>query len=122
MRVIIAGGRDFKDMPYLVTSMDSVSRDLQESQLTIVSGGARGADSCGEKYAKANCFHIHRYPAHWDKLGKSAGYIRNHIMADNADVLVAFHDGVSRGTQHMIDIANKKGLKVYIFPYSNVEA
>ena len=35
-------------------------------------------------------------------------------MADNADALIAIWDGESRGTKHMIDIARRKGLKVWI--------
>ena len=55
-----------------------------------------------------------KYPADWDKYGKSAGYRRNEQMADNADSLIALWDGRSRGTKHMIDIAHRKGLKVYV--------
>ncbi len=54
------------------------------------------------------------YPAAWDTYGLKAGYIRNEEMADNADALIAIWDGKSRGTKHMIDIATRKGLRVYI--------
>jgi hypothetical protein len=46
---------------------------------------------------------IKRYPADWDTFGKSAGYRRNEQMAEDADALVAFWDGESKGTAHMID-------------------
>ena len=55
-----------------------------------------------------------RYPADWDTYGKSAGYRRNQLMADNADALVAFWDGQSRGTGHMINLAKERNLKVRI--------
>jgi dissimilatory sulfite reductase (desulfoviridin) alpha/beta subunit len=35
-------------------------------------------------------------------------------MAENADALIAVWDGESRGTKMMIDIAKKKGLKVFV--------
>jgi hypothetical protein len=47
-------------------------------------------------------------------LGKSAGYIRNDEMAQYADMLIAFWDGTSKGTKHMIDLANKRGIKVVV--------
>lgn len=53
------------------------------------------------------------YPADWNGYGKSAGYRRNVQMAQVADALIAITNG-SPGTKHMIDIANEKGLKVFV--------
>ena len=36
-------------------------------------------------------------------------------MATKADALIAVWDGVSRGTKHMIDIAKKNGLSVFVY-------
>lgn len=44
----------------------------------------------------------------FDKYGKSAGHIRNKEMAKYSDVLIAYHDGASRGTQYKFDIARKE--------------
>lgn len=55
--------------------------------------------------------------ADWDLDGKSAGFKRNVKMAEYADALVAFWDGSSRGTKHMIDIAKEKGLDIRIKRY-----
>lgn len=52
-----------------------------------------------------------------DSKGKQAGYLRNSQMADEGTHLVAFHNGVSRGTKHMIDLATKKGLIVRVIKY-----
>jgi hypothetical protein len=71
----------------------------------------------GEKYASERNFNIERYPAEWDKYGKSAGYIRNREMAMNSDTAVCFWDGKSKGTKHMIDLSNKNGLNTYIITY-----
>lgn len=112
MRVIIAGSRNFDDYPLLCTVCDE--------QLTpgdiIICGKARGADTLGERYAVTRGFPVKYYPADWGRHGRGAGYIRNVEMAKNADRLIAFWDGQSRGTQHMIDTAGKYGLSVLIIP------
>lgn len=61
--------------------------------------------------------------ANWDLYGKSAGYRRNEDMAKyakedtNIGVLIAFWDRVSKGTKHMIDLANKYRLRVFVVNY-----
>jgi hypothetical protein len=68
----------------------------------------------GERWAKENNLPIERYPADWDNHGKSAGYRRNAEMAENAEALLALWDFKSRGTKHMIDLALKAGLVIYV--------
>ncbi|WP_276914036.1 DNA cytosine methyltransferase [Aneurinibacillus aneurinilyticus] len=58
-----------------------------------------------------------QYVADWDKYGNSAGYIRNREMAQSADALMAFWDGKSPGTKHMIDLAKEYGLSVIVVRY-----
>lgn len=115
-KVIIAGGRDFNDYDLLMKKVNSLLRNQYEG-IEVVSGGARGADSLGERYAVDSDMSIKEFPADWDKYGKSAGYRRNVDMAEYADALIAFWDGKSKGTKHMIDIATKKGLKVRVVYY-----
>lgn len=110
MKVIIAGSRTFNDYELLKTFADRLLRNL--TNVEIVSGGARGADSLGERYAKEKGYKLKIFPAEWDKYGKSAGFMRNIVMGDYADGLIAFWDGKSSGTKHMIDYARQKGLKV----------
>ena len=64
-----------------------------------------------------NGWEVLSFPADWDKYGKAAGYKRNDEMARNADALIAFWDGKSRGTRHMIDLAKKYGLQTRIVGY-----
>lgn len=115
IRVIIAGGRDFQDWDKLVEICDLAFVNYKE--IEIVSGGANGADLLGERYANERGYLIKRFPADWEKYGKSAGYRRNAEMADYAGALIAFWDGVSRGTQHMINLAKQKELKLLIVNY-----
>jgi hypothetical protein len=114
--VIIAGSRDFTDYTLAKEKLDKIFRlfYLNNEDVSIVSGGARGADYLGECYAKERGLKLKIFPADWDKYGKSAGYRRNSEMAQYATHLVAFWDGKSKGTHNMIDLANKNNLKVRI--------
>lgn len=119
-KIIIAGGREFSDYQLLKEKVDNIiSEKRKRFQIVIISGKARGADSLGERYANENAFNIMEFPADWDKYGKKAGYMRNTEMAENADALIAFWDGKSKGTKHMIDIATNKNLPIRIIRYDN---
>lgn len=129
LRIIIAGGRDFNDFKLLFKSVEKIQSDYVDkhfnelSRVCIVSGTARGTDKLGELYAERVGVHIYRFPADWETYGKSAGYRRNAEMAkfasedNNIGVLIAFWDGKSRGTKHMIDLAKRHGLKVNVVNY-----
>ena len=113
VKIIIAGSRSFENYPLLEQTLDEFIASLDpKKSVEIVSGGARGADRLGEKYARSRCYALKIFPANWDFYGKRAGYIRNAEMAEYADCLVAFWDCQSRGTQHMINLAIQKGLKI----------
>jgi hypothetical protein len=114
IKVIIAGGRTFNDYNLLCQICDK-ALSLQ-SEIEIVSGTANGADKLGEKYAEKKGYTIKRFPANWN-MGRSAGYKRNEEMAQYADALIAFWDGKSKGTKHMIDLANKYRLKIKVIIY-----
>lgn len=114
MKVIVAGSRTFTDYPILRDALDMLS---DETDIEIVSGTARGADSMGERWARDNNKAIHRFVPDWDGLGKSAGYRRNEDMAKFADAVICFWDGESRGTKHMIDLAKQYKLKLKIIRY-----
>ena len=107
MRTIIAGSRG-------VAAIDTAFLDSLEISC-ILSGGARGADQLGEEYARRRGVALSLFPADWDRFGKKAGYIRNHQMAQRAERLVAFWDGASRGTKHMIDCGLAANMEVHVF-------
>ena len=114
-KVIIAGGRDFNNYEFLKEKMDIFLKEKEN--IEIVSGTANGADSLGERYAGERGYFLKRFPANWSLYGKRAGYIRNSEMADYADVCVVFWDGKSRGSKHMIDISEEKGMPLRIVNY-----
>ena len=128
LRIIIAGSRDFNDYELLKKSaIEIITKKTMLPDLTrIVSGGARGADTLGERFANEMGLEISRFIPDWDGLGKRAGYVRNAEMAkfavedDNDGMLIAFWDGQSRGTKHMIDLAKKYSLEVHVVNYKEM--
>jgi len=113
MKTIIAGSRDFEDDILMQRILSSIP-DISE----VVCGGARGADKQGQLWAYDNNIPIKMFLADWNTYGKSAGYKRNVQMAEYADCLIAFWDGVSKGTSHMIKEAKKRKLIVHVIMYN----
>lgn len=114
-KVIIAGGRDFRNYNHLKTVCDKALSN--QTDIQIVSGGAWGADKLGERYAREKEFAVIQFLADWDRYGKAGGYIRNEEMAKYADACIVFWDGVSKGSGHMIELAKKHGLKLKVYGY-----
>ena len=117
VKVIIAGGRDFNDANALLEAFDDFMKNYKNHKITVISGTARGADVLGEWVASQYGIPVEKYPADWNKYGKSAGYRRNEEMAKVATHLLAAWDGQSRGTNHMINLAKQYGLVIRILSY-----
>lgn len=111
MKILICGGRNYSNTHQAFKDLDEFHKEHNVTE--VIHGGARGADSIGGHWAELRNIPVTVYPAQWDKYGKSAGYRRNHDMATHGkpDAVLAFPGG--RGTQHMIDIANKMNITVY---------
>ncbi len=110
MKVIVAGSRSFEDYSILKKVLDEelVSTDI------IISGGAKGADTLAYNYAKNNKLQKIIFNADWKVHGKKAGIMRNFEMANEGERLIAFWDGYSNGTKHMIQAAHQVGIPVRI--------
>lgn len=112
MKIAVVGSRSFKDS-------EKVSEILfpyfayQEN--TMITGGAIGVDSIAEDLAKLNKIPYKVIRPDWDKHGRGAGMIRNTLIVDEADMVIAIWDGQSKGTKHSIDYAKSKGKKIDIF-------
>ena len=137
LKLIIAGGRDFKNYPLLQREVDNFIQYLMTNgeiepspEIEIVSGKQvtkpsytdrktwHGADYLGELYAESYNIPVKPFPADWNgKYGRGAGMIRNEQMAQYADACICFWDGISRGTKNMIDNANKYNLVLRIINY-----
>ena len=112
MKLIIAGGREFKDYDLLQREVKKFILENKGSpgNIEIISGKARGADSLGERFAHEWNIPVIEMPADWDKNGKAAGPIRNAEMAKIATHCIVFWDGKSSGSKNMIDNAKKHNL------------
>ncbi len=126
VRAVVAGGREFDDKALLYATLDTLfvkQGDMVPRSMEVMCGMARGADSLGEQWAVTNWAKLVEFPADWDTYGKAAGYRRNVEMAEYAAQvpgegwLVAFWDGVSTGTKHMIDLAFTYNLNVVVIHY-----
>ena len=102
-RILIAGCRDFNN--YKIATRYSnrcLSEIKKQYDLIIVSGGAKGADMLGERFANEKKLKIERYLPDWQKYGKAAGPKRNKEMAAVSDYIIYFWDKKSRGTASTI--------------------
>jgi len=109
----IVGSRGFSSYAYLEKTLDLYFPQINK----IVSGGARGADSLGSRFARERKIELQEFIPDWDRLGKSAGYLRNEKIVEASTVVAAYWDGISNGTKHSINIARARQKPVIIFLY-----
>jgi len=117
MRTIIAGSRGITDYQVVVDAMEAAALWEGIVATSTLSGLAGGADRLGERWAAEHGLECKLFPAEW-RQGPTAGFARNYTMAQNADALVAVWDGSSPGTKHMIQLARKYKLAVYVHEVS----
>ena len=113
MNIAIVGSRSFVDYAMLTSVMDEY-RLRPEGIKTIISGGALGADKMAERYAKLHSIPVTIHLPEWNTYGKSAGAVRNQLIVNDSDMVVAFWDGQSKGTSITIEMAkrSRKQLRV----------
>lgn len=110
MKTIIAGGRYYR---FTREDTDRLSALAVKIGITeVVSGGAGGADLCGEVWAHTSGIDVTIFEAEWTKYDKAAGPIRNRKMAKYADAVILFPGDT--GTLRMKEIARELGLAVYV--------
>lgn len=114
MRAAIVGSRTFADYEQMKKFIEDICKREHLDIDTIVSGGARGADSLGEQYANEKGLGLLVFKADWNKYGKRAGFIRNVDIIKNCDVCFAFWDGESHGTKHDIELCKEHNKKCFI--------
>jgi hypothetical protein len=116
MKVIIAGSRGVLDDNLVEEAVRRAGFPITE----VVSGTARGVDQLGERWAARHGIPVRRFPADWNRYGRSAGIRRNEQMlvyvhaASEGGALIAIWDGRSRGTRHTIEAAARMGVKTFI--------
>ena len=123
MKVLICGGRGFRDKQFVddyldewVTSLYDKNPYFKES-IIVIHGGALGVDTWADSWAIRRKYTIKEYQPDWDKYGRAAGPIRNKQMLDEGkpDLVIAFPGG--RGTANMIKQAKEAGVEVEIVSY-----
>lgn len=108
---MVIGSRNFNDYALVESKLNFLLQNHLPN-VCIVSGGARGADELARKYAECNGLFYNEFPADWNKYGRSAGPRRNREMHQFISVhsdrgVVAFWDGVSRGTASNFPLASE---------------
>lgn len=101
-RVAVVGSRDFPNLDWVTYFVLDQPKDA-----TVITGGARGVDRAAEDAARRRGCNLLVIDADWETHGKAAGYRRNVQIVEEAECVVAFWDGKSKGTKHTIDLALK---------------
>jgi hypothetical protein len=123
MRLIVAGSRDFLGGARWARAFKMLD-DIRAKypQLEVISGMAPGADAMGAWWARNRKVVLHEMPAQWKRSDgnrdPAAGVKRNLEMAARGTHLLAFWDGESPGTKHMISAAERAGLRVHVVRYT----
>ena len=115
MKVAVIGSRNLR--------VDDLGEYLPEGVTEIVSGGARGIDTCARNYALANGLKLTEFLPEYEKYGRGAPLRRNITIIEYADFVLAFWDGKSRGTKYVIDNCKKRNIPVAVYqPAAGSEA
>ena len=114
-KIVVAGSRGFNNYE---TAKEFIITCLEKENLTepisFLSGGCRGSDLLGDRYAKEYGYPVEVYPAEWNRYGRGAGPIRNERMAEEADIIICFWDGNSKGTGTLLEYARRYNKTVYL--------
>lgn len=110
--VLVCGSRDWNDEDTIAECIRGLA---WERHCRILHGAARGADRIASAAAEFYGCEVQAFPADWDRYGKRAGILRNLQMFDERpDLVIAFQRNASRGTQHTISEAKKRGIPVEV--------
>ncbi|MDE7229244.1 MAG: DUF2493 domain-containing protein [Oscillospiraceae bacterium] len=107
MKVAVIGSRGL--------TVNDLGKYLPEDTNEIISGGAHGIDTCAREYALAHGIKLTEYLPEYDKYGRNAPLKRNITIIQNADIVLAFWDGASRGTKFVIDNCEKMKVRCLVF-------
>ena len=111
MLVLVCGSRGWTDAETIRVALAVLPADV-----TILHGDAHGADRMAGRVAAELGHTVRVMPAEWNRYGNRAGYVRNIAMLDERpDLVIAFHDGQSRGTQHTIREARRRRIRVEVW-------
>lgn len=118
IKAAIVGSRSFTDYQALKKFIANICQENNLRIHTIISGGAKGADTLAEQYADEMGYAKTILPAEWAKYGRAAGHKRNIDIITLCDICFAFWDTKSPGTQHAITLCQKQNKPCYIYRYA----
>lgn len=107
MKVAVIGSRGLR--------VSDLGNYLPEEVSEIISGGAKGVDTCAKEYALSRGLKLTEFLPEYKKYGRAAPLKRNITIIENADMVLAFWDGSSRGTKYVIDNCKARGIPVKVF-------
>ena len=109
MKLAVIGTKKFIDYSFLSETL----KDIANIEL-IISGGAIGTDTLVKKFAIHNKIEFLEFPPDYKEFGDKAKHIRDKLIAEKCDELIAFWDGECEGTKYTIDYAKqlKKSIKI----------
>jgi len=111
MKIGIVGSRTWTNAKLMARTIESyVSKHrLKWEDIILISGGAKGADKLAEEFAQWKKIAIEVYLPDWELHGKTAGFLRNTIIARESEFLFCFWDGKSRGCMDTVEKIKKSG-------------
>lgn len=107
MKIAVIGSRNL--------TVSNMKQYLPENVTEIVSGGARGVDTCAREYAEAHSIKLTEFLPQYEKYGRCAPLKRNLQIIDYADEVLVFWDGKSRGTKFVIEHCRARNKSVRVF-------
>jgi hypothetical protein len=112
MKLAIVGSRDFRDQALLDQTVDDFLIKQGCMPVLVVSGGARGADTLAEHWARKHKILLKIFKPDWKAKGKAAGILRNTDIVNECTHMIAFPSDAGRGTQDSIKKALAQGKEV----------
>lgn len=107
MRVAVIGSRGI--------TVSDLGRFLPANTTEIISGGAKGVDTSAKEYALSHGIKLTEFLPEYALYGRAAPLKRNITIIENADIVLAFWDGKSRGTKFVIDSCHRLGVEVRVY-------
>ena len=108
MKIGIVGSRNIKEY--------DIGKYIPKETEEIVSGGAVGIDRCARRYALDHSIRLTEFLPEYEKYGRKAAPLKRNLqIIEYSDMIIAFWDGTSRGTKHVIDNAVRMGKHVEVY-------
>lgn len=107
MKVAIIGSRTI--------TIENIEDYIPKGTTEIISGGAKGADTCAKLFAESNNITYTEFLPEYKKYGRAAPIVRNRLIVDSADIIIAFWDGISKGTKSAIDYCKKNRKEILVY-------